>query len=320
MLVLLLTAAATAAALPLVFVILRKGDLLDVPNGRSLHTIRVYRGGGLACIFGVACGLGTAQLRGETVVWAAAGTALAIGLVGLVDDVSSLGAGTRLTAQAAIGGVAGALLGHSLPATLAVAFVFVATVNVVNFMDGVNGISGLTVGLWGVTALVVGTMDHSPALVPIGAVTAGAAIAFLPANLPTPRLFLGDVGSYFFGGLIAVGILVGLRDGVPPGLLLAPLSVYLADAGYTLIRRAMNGSPLLSAHREHVYQRLVSVGGLSHARVALTASGTAATVTLCWIPGFSFLAVLGTVVLLGGYLSAPKLLPRRRSAMSGVRS
>lgn len=320
MFVLLIAAVATAAALPFVFVILRKGDLLDVPNGRSLHTIRVYRGGGLACIFGVACGLGTAQLRGETVLWTAVSMALAIGLVGLVDDVSSLGAGPRLTAQAAIGGVAGAFIGHSLPATAAAAFVFVATVNVVNFMDGVNGISGLTVGLWGVTALVAGTTDHSPALVPVGAVTAGAALAFLPANLPTARLFLGDVGSYFFGGLIAVGILIGFRDGVSPAVLVAPLSVYLADAGYTLIRRTINRAPLLSAHREHVYQRLVSVRGLSHSEAALMASGTAGAVTLCWIPGFSLVAVLGTAVLIGGYLSSPRLLPRRRPAMSGARS
>ena len=198
--------------------------------------------------------------------------------------------------------------------------VMVITVNAVNFMDGVDGITGLTVGLWGVTALVVAGTHGSSRLMPLAAVTAGAAIGFLPANLPHARLFLGDVGSYLLGALVGAGLLVGWADRLPIAVLVAPLAVYLADTGYTLLRRARRGANVLVAHREHVYQRLVSEVGVSHAGVAGFATVIAALVTVSWVPGNTSLGIVSTAALLSTYLCSVRLAKALQHLLATPRS
>jgi UDP-N-acetylmuramyl pentapeptide phosphotransferase/UDP-N-acetylglucosamine-1-phosphate transferase len=303
---------ATGAALPLVITMMLRRDVIDVPNHRSSHVGRVPRGGGLACLLGVLVGLLAGQLRGDVPPWELAGIAAALALVGLADDLRTVPAAPRLGAQLLVGTLAGLLVGGGLFWMIAGAVVLAATVNVVNFMDGINGITGMTIGLWGVVALVVARENDSSRLMPLAAAAAGAAIGFLPANLPRAHLFLGDVGSYLFGALVGVGILVGWADGLPLAILVAPLSVYLADTSFTLIRRASRRVDLLSAHREHVYQRLVSTAGLSHTVVATFAVGLAALITLSWVPGSAALGLTVTTVLLSIYLGAVRLTKAMR--------
>jgi len=315
----LLGLTATSAALPLVILVMRRAGVIDVPNHRSSHEKSVPRGGGLACLFGVLVALCASQLRPGGVVppWELACVAAGLGLVGMADDLRTLPVAPRLAAQVVSGMVAGLFVGGVLWAIVGGIVVAVA-VNVVNFMDGVNGITGLTVGLWGVTALTVARAYDSVRLTPLAVATAGAALGFLPANLPRARLFLGDVGSYLLGGLVGVGILVGWADGIPLVVLVAPLSVYLADTGFTLVRRASRGAHLLSAHREHVYQRLVSTAGLSHSVVAAFAAGLAALITLSWLPGSTSLGAAATTAVLATYLGSVRLTCALRRRMTGT--
>lgn len=296
--------AATLLMLPAVMKFLRWRNIVDTPNERSSHTKPVHRGGGLACLVGVAAGFGTAHLHGDYAVrWALVAIAIVLALVGLADDIGTLPAVPRLVAQLTAGGVSGWVVVHDIRWLLLGALVVTASVNVVNFMDGINGITGLTVAVWGVTAMML-AQSHGEPLFVIGAVTSAAALGFLPANLPTARLFLGDVGSYLLGGLIGIGILVGWHEGVAPITLVAPMAIYLADTGWTLTRRAIQRKPLLSAHREHVYQRLVSEAGLSHVVVASYATAFGATTALVWSTGVLALAVVVTVALILVYLSS----------------
>ena len=46
-----------------------------------------------------------------------------------------------------------------------------------------------------------------------------------------------------------------------------PLSMYIYDVGYTLVRRSRRGENLFTAHRSHLYQRLLIATGWSHARL-----------------------------------------------------
>jgi UDP-GlcNAc:undecaprenyl-phosphate/decaprenyl-phosphate GlcNAc-1-phosphate transferase len=97
---------------------------------------------------------------------------------------------------------------------------------------------------------------------------------------------------------------------------LAPLAVYLADTGWTLLRRVFRGEAWYRPHRTHVYQRLTDVGW-SHQRVAVTAAATAAAVSVCALiaaggnPLLRVLIDLLTVGVLAGYLTSPALLAAR---------
>lgn len=322
MLELPLSLVATALSLPLVITAMRRYRVLDVSNHRSSHLGSVPRGGGLACMVGVVVGLLAGELSGNTPPWALVGLAMTLGWIGMADDVRTIPATPRLLAQVLLGMLAGLVVNGGLLWVVIGGIGLAATVNVVNFMDGINGITGLTIGLWGVTALVLSRAGENSRLMPLAAIAAGAAIGFLPANLPTARLFLGDVGSYLLGALVGVGILVGWTDGLSLAILVAPLSVYLADTSYTLVRRARRRANLLCAHREHVYQRLVSSAGLSHATVAALAAGTAGLITLSWIPGNTTLGLAVTTVLLCLYLSSVRMTRaiRRVSPVAVARS
>lgn len=294
----------TVATAPIVRHALLRQGVMDVPNERSSHSVPVPRGGGIACMAGLAAGVVVAAAQQRQVPWLPlAGVALLAG-VGFADDRGSLRPSQRLGVQVVVGALVGGVIGGPWW-ILAGAIALPVTVNAVNFMDGINGITGLNAVLWGVVAMYLG--HASGALMVIGAAAAGASLGFLPWNAPVARLFLGDVGSYFFGALIGVGILEGAHEGVRPLLLVAPLSVYLADTGVTLVRRALRGAPLTTAHREHAYQRLVDQTRLPHVAVAAATALLALAITVAWWLLPTFAAVAVTAALLAGYVISPEL-------------
>ena len=199
------------AAAPLVLRVLLQQGVLDVPNHRSSHVTPVPRGGGIACLAGVLAGLIVASALGHDVPWLAISGAVLLAIVGFADDHGALAAAPRLGAQMAVGALVGVTVGGGWWILAGMICIPVA-VNVVNFMDGINGITSLNVAAWGFVAMAVGYAQHAPSLVVIGAVTAGSTTAFLPWNAPVARLFLGDVGSYLLGALVGIGIVIGAHQ------------------------------------------------------------------------------------------------------------
>jgi UDP-GlcNAc:undecaprenyl-phosphate/decaprenyl-phosphate GlcNAc-1-phosphate transferase len=298
------------AAAPLVLRVLVQHGVLDVPNNRSSHATPVPRGGGIACLAGVLAGLIVASILGHDVPWLALSGAVCLAIVGFADDRGALAAAPRLVAQVAVGVLVGVTVGGGWWIVAGMICIPVV-VNVVNFMDGINGITSLNMAAWGFVAMAIGYAQHEASLMVIGAVAAGATTAVLPWNVPVARLFLGDVGSYLLGALVGIGIVIGAhRQPWSVVVLLAPLSVYLADTGMALLRRALRSEPLMTGHRQHVYQRLVDEAGMSHTFVALLTVALAMMITVAWIPGSAQLGVPVTLVILTIYFTLPATIAR----------
>jgi UDP-N-acetylmuramyl pentapeptide phosphotransferase/UDP-N-acetylglucosamine-1-phosphate transferase len=261
--------------------------ILDVPNERSSHSRPTPRLGGLGLIGGVAAGvlvpIGATAIDPARYVLV---LAIAVGLaaVSLLDDLRGLSARLRLVVHAIAGAatiwgldVVARVQAAGLDAAAAWAFAVVAAVwivafvNAFNFMDGIDGIAAGQALVAGLGWLAVGATLNDPVVVRLAAAIAGAAAGFLILNWSPARLFMGDVGSAFFGYLLAAMPLVhGSAVELAPA---APVLVwpFLFDTAFTLLRRASRGEPLLEAHRSHLYQRLTSrgqAGALSHAQVA----------------------------------------------------
>lgn len=309
MLELIVSLGATAALVPFVRRALEHYGLVDVPNHRSSHSAPVPRGGGAACMAGVLVGATAAAAAGHRPPWFLIGTATFLAVVGMLDDRRSLSPILRLGSQIAVGVLMGVAVGGGrwmLVGALTVPVV----VNVINFMDGINGITGLNMGLWGAVAVAAGTAEGVVSLLVIGGVCAGAAFGFLPWNAPKARVFLGDVGSYLFGGLVASGILIGWTNGVPRFLLIAPLSIYLADTGSVIVKRVLRRESLLEAHREHAYQRLTSQCGFPHFPIAVMTVLLAAIVTVSWTVSQWWISTSVSAIVCIGYLYLPHVAMR----------
>jgi UDP-GlcNAc:undecaprenyl-phosphate GlcNAc-1-phosphate transferase len=306
----------TGALLPL----LPRWGLRDVPNDRSSHTAVTPRGGGIAVMSAILAAVGVAAALGDIATEHASVLlvpAAVLAGVGLVDDVRHLPSVLRLLLQSAVavgGAISAAVVlgddGWGLFAFAATATLgLVAYVNAFNFMDGINGISALTGAVGGAWFAWIGADRDVDALVVVGAALAGAALGFLPWNARS-RVFLGDVGSYGLGALISAAVVVGWASGVPLGLIVAPLLVYLVDTGWVLVKKVRAGEPLMQAHRSHVYQRLVQLGWPHLAASVWTASlGVACCLVAAiteahWGPGAAFVSASAVALL---HLAAPRL-------------
>ncbi|MGH3903125.1 MAG: hypothetical protein ACRDTE_02855, partial [Pseudonocardiaceae bacterium] len=116
---------------------------------------------------------------------------------------------------------------------------------------------------------------------------------------------------------VAILAVVGVRAGVPPEAVLAPLGLYLVDTSSTFVRRVLIGDTWYCPHCDHRYQRLVKLGW-SHARTTLfvaavmAGAGGLGAVSLTGSLAARVIADVGLVALLLGYLSAPTALRLQR--------
>lgn len=328
-----LTATILGGVLPfLVRPLLHTLNMVDLPNERSSHTTPTYRGMGLATALAVCASFGVATAAGWTVntgisVTLLAGMAAAL-LLGWIEDVSGIGIAIRAGVQLLIGaGVAGVLsVLMSVPVFWAVpAAIFVAAyINVANFMDGINGISGCHGLAAGLCYSFTGYLTELPWLTLGGLAIAGAFAAFLPWNVRSGRnVFLGDAGSYLLGAGLSILAVGTWFANVNPLVALAPLLVYLADSGTTLLRRMAAGEQWYKPHRTHVYQRLTDVG-FTHLGSATVVTGLTVLVWALILNGLNFwssdLPILGVALLAFAvlvmllYLSLPTLIARQKTA------
>lgn len=221
--------------------------------------------------------------QGAAMLWVSALFAYPLLFVGFVDDARHLSAKFKFAVYAVLTVAAAWLMGvvyevHIGEFTLVLPFavgligtaLWVFTVlNVVNFMDGSNGMAmgcvAIGLGALAVIALEGGSIGGGA----IALCGGGALLGFLVWNFPSGRLFAGDSGALFAGALAAFGCLIVIaRTGMSP--LIAPILFFplLADALLTLLYRARRGRSLFVAHAEHIYQ-IAIISGVSHVRIAL---------------------------------------------------
>ena len=310
-------AGAEAVTIPL----LRRAVIIDVPGERSSHTVPTPRGGGIPIVAGL---LVAAGLIGGANAAVFAFAVAVFGLLGFAEDLRGLAVGSRLIMQAAGGTMVAVLLvsDRAGPATVLVALIVLVAalitgfVNVFNFMDGVNGISGAHALIAGIVFTGLGGWRHDGVLVPAGAAVAVSALAFLPWNAGRARVFLGDAGSYALGAALATLAAYAVFHGIPAEAILGPLVLYIADTTWTLQRRIRAGERWLEPHRTHVYQRWCDAGW-SHQRVTVTAAATTVLLSLLGAaslvgdPVLRAAADLAGTAIVALYLRSPALLSRR---------
>ena len=297
----------------------------DVPETRSSHThvtptsggigLTAALGGALFCI-----GLFYPYLLEGPVLAKILSIGLGFALLGLTDDVYGGGSGFKMLLIAGLSGLAVWAIGPvtTLPlgeSDLALPYwagfagsamwVFVV-VNVINFMDGSNGMMGLSLFIAALilTGLALVSGAGQSALL-AGALAAGL-LGLLPYNLRyKARIFSGDVGSLFAGFIFAAAALLLVNEAPKIQLLYAgPILIlpFLTDVFITLLRRVRRRENLLRAHNQHLYQRLIQAG-LSHVRVAIIYAVATIICALIAVNGLVF-QYIGSAWVFAGVVGA----------------
>jgi UDP-N-acetylmuramyl pentapeptide phosphotransferase/UDP-N-acetylglucosamine-1-phosphate transferase len=300
------TFALTASCTRLSITYAHRRKLLDLPGQRRSHSAPTPRGGGIGIVAGVlfVIALIARRLEGPYRVMALALLAaiVVVAVVGWIDDHAGLRARTRfavhclaaallLAVPAAFIGLllpesrAGELLLYALAAVLP-GLAIVWSINLHNFMDGIDGL--LTLQVLFVFAALAAIFMHAAQtdVAECIGLLAAAVLGFLPFNFPRAHIFMGDVGSGVLGLLVAVAVggqMLTPTIALASGFVLC--SAFVTDATCTLLSRMLRGRRWYSAHREHLYQWLVR-SGYSHMQVVVFYMGWNLLIVLpvvCWM-------------------------------------
>jgi len=252
--------------------------VVDEPGDtRRLHVRPVPRLGGIALLLGVFVpALAFLPLDGPyrgILLGAAVATT-----VGAIDDFRGLPWWGKLAGQLAAGGIA---IGFGVnvdrftfpgfgsqelpdwfsgPATLVWV---VAIMNMVNFLDGMDGLAAGICAIAGSTFAVIGLSLGSPDAALLAAIVAGACFGFLHHNFYPARIFMGDSGALLLGFLLATLAVEGLVKTAALATLVLPLIVLaipIIDTSFVFAKRMKYGQPLYEADRTHLHHRFLNIG------------------------------------------------------------
>lgn len=244
-------------------------NIIDKPNQRSSHSSIVLRGGGI--IFMLSLWI-WAAFFGFQNIWFLIAVTLVAG-ISFIDDIHSLPDSVRLVAQFA----AMALMFYQLDILhwnmwwiiLIAMIVCVGASNIINFMDGINGITGA----YALASLIplfllnkkIGFTDESLILVVALADLVFCCFNFRPKG--KAKCFAGDVGSIGVAYILLflIGSLI-LATGDVTYLIF--LLVYGVDGCLTIVHRILLHENLGEAHRKHAYQLMANELRIGHVKVA----------------------------------------------------
>lgn len=303
----------------LYFKIADKCNIIDKPNERSSHSSIVLRGGGIIFLLGTWV---WSMFYGFQYPWFLAAVSLIAG-VSFIDDVRSLSDRIRLVVQFIAMGLMfyeiGMLQWNLWWVVLSGLIVCVGATNIINFMDGINGITpGYSLAVILPLTLLNTTLDfviESYLIVAIISLLIFAFFNFRPKG--KAKCFAGDVGSISiaFIMLFPIGKLIMQTQDVTWLILLL---VYGVDGCLTICHRVMLHENLGEAHRKHVFQLMANELKMSHPTVSFIYMGLQLAVSL----GFVYLCpntvlahwvyLIGALVVLSlGYIAFKKNLSFR---------
>ncbi len=268
------------------FRIADKCNIIDKPNERSSHSTIVLRGGGIIFLIGVWI-WGT--FFGLQYMWFLLALTIVAGM-SFVDDIHSLPDSLRLVAQFA----AMIMIFYQLDmlhvdlwwAVILALIVCVGASNIINFMDGINGITGAyamasLIPLYALNNGVnEGFVDNSLIITVMLADLVFCFFNFRPRG--KAKCFAGDVGSVGVAYILLfmIGCLVMATGDIT---YLIFLLVYGIDGVMTICHRIMLHENLGQAHRKHAYQLMANELKMSHITVSLLYACLQLAISLAFI-------------------------------------
>ena len=237
---------------------------VDQPNARSAHRSPTPVGAGICFALAALLALfvpGVFPAETHSLLLILQSCGLVVAVVGLIDDRFKLPVGVRLLVYLTASIIAVITLLEAAPLLL-VGLAILAlgwTINLVNFMDGVDGFVGTQALCVCLSMAVISLfIPEVPGITHFTLVLAAALLPFIWRNWPPASLFMGDSGAVFLGFYLGcLGLYAAGQDNRLGAVWLIVMMPFIVDATCTLMIRLLQGKSLAEAHSEHGYQRLL---------------------------------------------------------------
>jgi len=277
--IVLVTFLASALIQPLMKKVARHIDAMDKPRSdegnRHIHKREIPKLGAVGIFLGFLFGymlFGEQSLQMNSILIGS----FIIVLVGIVDDINSIRASYKFLGQVVAASVivfyGGILLNNvtalgfsidfgiwSYPLTI---LFIVACCNIINLIDGLDGLSGgicsifyLTIGIIGFYQLRSGSLVMLLAFIMLG-----STLGFLLHNFYPATIFAGDC-TQFEGFIIAIISLLEFKGPALTSLFvpLLILAIPILDTSFAIIRRILKRQPIFSPDKQHLHHQLLGM-------------------------------------------------------------
>lgn len=247
----------------------------DVEQKRHIHKKPIPKLGGvgifLAFLFGYMC-FGVPSIKMNAIL---IGSFIII-ITGITDDIHDLNSSKKLLGQLLAASVLVfygkielteiSVFGYnidfgilSIPATI---FFIVACINIINFTDGLDGLSSGVTSIFYLTTGIIGIYQGRALSLEmtLSFIMLGATLGFLLHNFYPASIFAGDC-SQFMGFIIAVISLLGFK-GTALTSLFVPIIILglpIIDTLFAIIRRTLQKRPIFSADKGHIHYQLLGM-------------------------------------------------------------
>ncbi len=303
-----------------------KFKILAYPNHRSMHKTPTSILGGLAIFAGfmitmTVCMLFVNEFRTTEFYGFMVGGVL-IWILGVIDDRYTLSSKIKLLGQVIVAIIVIAsgntidFYNWPLPdflnnyGSVLTFFWIIGVINAINIIDGVDGLAAGVSAISSLCMAILCFISGSPTAVILSAALAGSTLGFLPRNFHPAEVFMGDNGAMFLGYVLAVSSIIGVyKEYAFLSIIISflVLAFPIFDVSFAIIRRAVNGKPIMIADRGHLHHKLYDMGFSERHTVAILYVITIVTGFLAIIIAidnvvtitivFTFLAILFVMVI-----------------------
>lgn len=280
LMIILLSFAISCVVTPFAIKIAPRIGAMDVPRDkRRMHTKPMPRFGGISMFLGTEISLALFLHSDPKVIAIIIGGAC-IYAVGAADDIRGLPAKVKLALQILsaiviyVGGIQIDFVRNPFnqhtylffPSWLSFIITIIWIVGITNTINLIDGLDGLAAG---VAAIASGCIAYSAILsgqFEVGLAmfaVSGGAIGFLPYNFHPAKIFMGDNGSLYLGFMIAAVSILGSTKGATLIATIVPflvLGLPIFDTAFAIIRRWVNGYPIMEADKGHLHHRIMNTG------------------------------------------------------------
>lgn len=284
-------------------------NIVDNPNARKLQRTPVPILGGLTIFFGMTMGIASAIMQGDYVdIFPVLVSMILILIIGTIDDIIDLTPSFRFLIEIMIVLVlifsSGASLNdfHGLwgfwevPMWFSLMLTIVAAVGMINAINLIDGVDGLSSGFCIMASSLFGIMFYfagNGSMLVLAAVAIGALIPFFFHNVfgRTSKMFIGDGGTLLMGIILSTFVIRTLTHGtscasLDPNLGLIPftisvMSIPVFDTLRVMSIRILRGKSPFSPDKTHLHHLFIEMG-FSHIGTTVSILSFNTLIVACW--------------------------------------